>query len=114
MASRPRQHGLPEHTRAPPAQVSITTPLPFDTARYASFIRLMGYSDVPSQLPLTFPVVEAFRLTMLCLAHPDFPFNPLGAILARNAVRVARPLTLEDELLWRWAAEDGGGGGACP
>lgn len=54
------------------------------------------------QVPLLYPFVEAFRLSMLAMSHVDFPFNVLGAVLARNSSRLARPLQLADRLTYWW------------
>jgi hypothetical protein len=37
---------------------------------------------------------------MLAMSHVDFPFDVLGAVLARNSSRLARPLQLEDRLTY--------------
>ncbi len=70
--------------------------------RYAAFIRLMHFKDTPSEVPLTYPIVEAFRLTMLSMTHPDFSFNVLGSVLARNSTWMLRPLTVDESLVHRW------------
>jgi hypothetical protein len=90
--------------------VTVTVPLTFSPRKYASFLRLVGYPDVPSSLPITYPIVEAFRLVLLVLAHPDFPFSVLGSVLARNKIYVATPLSLESPLIHRWGAGWLGGG----
>jgi hypothetical protein len=82
-------------------QIKVTEPAGFAQKRYAGFLKLMGYKEVPSDVPLTYPIVEAFRLAMLSMSHPDFPFNVLGAVLARNSVYVSRPLTAMDKLVHR-------------
>jgi hypothetical protein len=51
-----------------------------------------------AQVPLSYPFVEAFRLSMLAMSHVNFPFNVLGAVLARNSTRLVRAIQV-DELL---------------
>lgn len=53
------------------------------------------------QVPLSYLFVEAFRLCMLALAHGDFPFPVLGAVLARNTSRQTRPIAADEALTYR-------------
>ena len=39
---------------------------------------------------------------MLAMSHPDFPFNVLGSVLARNKTVVRRPIASDEELTYRW------------
>eukprot|EP00879_Flechtneria_rotunda_P022043 GHRR01023254.1.p1 GENE.GHRR01023254.1~~GHRR01023254.1.p1 ORF type:complete len:114 (+),score=26.97 GHRR01023254.1:99-440(+) len=55
----------------------------------------------PEQVPLSYPFVEAFRLSMLAMSHKDFPFNVLGAVLARNSSIFMRPLHADEALTFR-------------
>eukprot|EP00775_Hariotina_reticulata_P011923 gene11923-12067_t len=55
--------------------VSLTEPAVLDARRYAAYLKLAGYKTIPPQVPLSYLFVESFRLTMLAMAHPDFPFN---------------------------------------
>jgi hypothetical protein len=54
------------------------------------------------QLPLLYPIVECFRLSMLAMSHPDFPFPVMGAVLARNTTHCSRPIQPGEGLLYRW------------
>lgn len=51
-------------------------------------------------MPLSYPFVEAFRLSMLAMSHPNFPFNVLGAVLARNSSRLVRAVGVEELLTY--------------
>lgn len=53
-----------------------------------------------SQVPLSYPFVEAFRLAMLAMSHPHFPFNVLGAVLARNSSRMLRAIQIDEKLTY--------------
>lgn len=55
---------------------------------------------LPSQVPLCYPFVEAFRLAMLAMSHPHFPFNVLGAVLARNTSRMLRDIQIDEKLTY--------------
>lgn len=52
------------------------------------------------QLPLTYPFVEAFRLSMLAMSHKHFPFPVLGAVLARNSTQLLRAIQVDDLLTY--------------
>jgi hypothetical protein len=79
----------------------VTRPSRFDPARYAGYLKLTGWpASADAGVPLTYPITEAFRLSMLAMAHPSFPFNVLGAVLARNRTVVRRPLTPDEALLY--------------
>lgn len=105
----------PVHSGAapPPLQVRVAAPVAFDAARYASFLRLVGFDGPPKDAPLTYPIAESFRLSMLAMSHPDFPFNVLGSVLARNRTEVKRPLASDEELLYRCGARPSPGGAAA-
>lgn len=109
--------------------MSLTAPAGFDARRYAGFLRLAGFKSVPkqvraaagpqrsssdghatqshhaalprAQVPLSYPFVESFRLCMLAVAHKDFPFPVLGAVLARNTSKMARPIAADEALTYR-------------
>jgi hypothetical protein len=83
-----------------PPQLTVSRALPFDPSRYAGFLRLVGFKGTPKTVPLMYPVVESFRLSMLAMSHPDFPFNVLGAVLARNSTQVARPIAVDEKLAY--------------
>lgn len=53
-----------------------------------------------AQVPLSYPFVEAFRLSMLAMSHVNFPFNVLGAVLARNSSKMVRPIQVDDVLTY--------------
>jgi hypothetical protein len=79
-------------------KLRVTAPTVPDTARYAAFLRLVGFDAPPKDLPLMYPIAESFRLSMMAMSHPDFPFNVLGSVLARNKTECARPLAAGEAL----------------
>lgn len=97
-------------TPTPTPQLRVTRPARADPARYAAFLRLLGFESPPAALPLLYPVVESFRLSMLAMSHPAFPFNVLGSVLARNATEAKRAIALDEALTYRWAAPTPQGG----
>lgn len=74
----------------------------FDARRYVTFLRLVGFDDTPKAVPLMYPIVESFRLSMLAMSHRDFPFNVLGSVLARNRTETKRPIAVDEKLVFRW------------
>ncbi|KIZ05180.1 hypothetical protein MNEG_2779 [Monoraphidium neglectum] len=82
-------------------KLALASATPFDTQCYATFLRLAGYDVPPKDAPLMYPIAESFRLSMLAMSHPDFPFNVLGSVLARNRTEAKRPLASEERLLVR-------------
>lgn len=90
----------PTNLKGKSIKVELTSPVSFDVPRYHAYLKLVGFKEPPPQVPLSYPFVEAFRLSMLAMSHVDFPFNVLGAVLARNSSRMARPLQLEDRLTY--------------
>eukprot|EP00879_Flechtneria_rotunda_P022132 GHRR01023353.1.p1 GENE.GHRR01023353.1~~GHRR01023353.1.p1 ORF type:complete len:321 (+),score=96.09 GHRR01023353.1:572-1534(+) len=89
---------LSYHHLMSPTQVKLSGPVRMDDSRYAAFLKLIGLQSIPSQVPLSYPFVEAFRLSMLAMSHKDFPFNVLGAVLARNSSIFMRPLHADEAL----------------
>lgn len=73
----------------------------FNAKRYTGFLKLMGYPDIPSDIPLSYPIVESFRLPLLAMSHVDFPFNVLGSVLARNSTTVTRAMAPDEKLTYR-------------
>jgi hypothetical protein len=37
---------------------------------------------------------------MLAMSHPHFPFNVLGAVLARNSSRMLRAIQIDEKLTY--------------
>ncbi|WIA39673.1 hypothetical protein OEZ86_005738 [Tetradesmus obliquus] len=90
----------PADLKGKPIQVKLTAPAAFSTSRYAAFLKLVGYKAVPQQVPFSYPFVESFRLSMLAMSHRDFPFNVLGAVLARNSSSMSRPIRSDEALTY--------------
>lgn len=62
-------------------------------------------SDAVVQVPICYPFIESFRLSLLAMSHRDFPFNVLGAVLARNTSTVYRKLAADEALTYRFVHE---------
>lgn len=90
----------PTSLQGKPIKVQVTSPARFDLNRYHAYLKLVGFKDAPPRVPLSYPFVEAFRLSMLAMSHKHFPFNVLGAVLARNSSRMARAVTLDEPLTY--------------
>ncbi|KAF8058900.1 htdX [Scenedesmus sp. PABB004] len=90
----------PADLKGTPIEVKLTAPARFNARRYAAFLRLVGYKGTPQQVPLAYPFVESFRLSMLAMAHRAFPFNVLGAVLARNESTMARAIQPDEALTY--------------
>jgi hypothetical protein len=93
----------------PLIEVAVDEPLVVDPARLATYLALVKY-DVPVgaaaakggavvDAPAAFLFAEAFRVGMLAMAQPSFPFNVLGAVLSRSRLRLERPVRVGDQLL---------------
>eukprot|EP00882_Tetradesmus_deserticola_P023302 GHRQ01025355.1.p1 GENE.GHRQ01025355.1~~GHRQ01025355.1.p1 ORF type:complete len:146 (+),score=37.65 GHRQ01025355.1:123-560(+) len=90
----------PADLKGKPIQVKLIAPAAFSTSRYAAFLKLVGYKAVPPQVPFSYPFVESFRLAMLAMSHRDFPFNVLGAVLARNSSTMSRAIASDETLTY--------------
>ncbi|KAJ9507188.1 hypothetical protein QJQ45_004811 [Haematococcus lacustris] len=86
-------------------QVAVTKPTPCCPQRLAAFLQLAGFNSSQGPLPLSYPIVEAFRLVIQAMLLPDFPFNVLGSVLARNTTTVYRAMTAEQPLIYRLVLE---------
>lgn len=81
-------------------QLRVARPVRLDAKRYATFLRLVGFQAPPRDVPLMYPIAESFRLSMLAMSHPDFPFNVLGSVLARNRTETRKPIASDAELVF--------------
>ncbi|KAL6752969.1 hypothetical protein V8C86DRAFT_2737697 [Haematococcus lacustris] len=81
-------------------QVALTKPTPCCPQRLAAFLQLAGFNSSQGPLPLSYPIVEAFRLVIQAMLLPDFPFNVLGSVLARNTTTVYRAMTADQPLIY--------------
>lgn len=87
----------------PTIEVAIDEPLVIDPARLATYLKLVKYdvaasSDGGVDAPASFLFAEAFRVGMLAMAQPAFPFNVLGAVLSRSRLRLERPVRVGEKL----------------
>ncbi len=85
-------------------QVELTRPAPLDLRRLVGFMRLAHFGDASTAaagVPLSYPIVEAFRLIIQAMVLPAFPVSVLGSVLARNTTTLTRALTPDDKLTYR-------------
>jgi len=71
-------------------------PQAIDATRLAEYQRLCGFG-VSDRLPLTYPHVLAFPLSLTRMVAADFPFPVIGLVHVHNLITQSRPLTLADE-----------------
>jgi len=94
-----------------PIRVAVGQPFVVDPARLAAYLELVELR-VPADgaggsagagagvdAPAGFLFAESFRVGMLAMAQPSFPFNVLGAVLSRSVLRLERPVRSGDALL---------------
>lgn len=85
--------------------VAVEEPLVVDPARLAAYLNLVKFpADAAAakgggvDAPAAFIFAEAFRVGMLAMAQPTFPFNVLGAVLSRSTLRLEKPVRVGDSL----------------
>lgn len=61
-------------------------------SKFDQIVLASGRQDVP----VMYPIVEAFRLVLMALTHPAFPCNVVGSVLGSTHVVVRRPLLRSD------------------
>lgn len=94
----------------PRIAVAVAEPIVVDPARLTAYLKLVhfptpaaadgGGKDGGVDAPAAFLFAEAFRVGMLAMAQPSFPFNVLGAVLSRSALRLERPVRVGEALLF--------------
>lgn len=68
-----------------------------DTGDLAAFLRMTGLPQGPA-LPLLYPHVFGFRLSMALLTHPRFPVPIWGVLQTRNHLEQHRPIAAGETL----------------
>lgn len=76
-----------------------------DHARQRRYAELCGFTDA-TRLPVTYPHIVAFPLSMALMAARDFPFPLLGLVHLANRVEQLRPVGPRERLTY--AVETGG------
>lgn len=71
-----------------------------DRSRLADYARVCGF-PIGDELPVTYPHILAFPLTLRLLADPDFPFPAMGLVHIRNQIEVRRRLDVTEPLTLR-------------
>ncbi|GIL85479.1 hypothetical protein Vretimale_13393 [Volvox reticuliferus] len=89
-----------------PIQVMLTRPVHFSATRLRHYLTLAGFmSGTAGDVPLMYPIVEAFRLVMQAMLLPAFPFNVLGSVLARTQVVALRRIAADEKLMYSCRVE---------
>ncbi|GLI61770.1 hypothetical protein VaNZ11_004238, partial [Volvox africanus] len=84
-----------------PIQVVLSRPVHFSATRLRQYLTLAGFiSGTAGDVPLMYPLVEAFRLVMQAMLLPAFPFNVLGSVLARTQVVAIRRIAADEKLMY--------------
>ncbi|MEW5297240.1 MAG: hypothetical protein WDW36_000464 [Sanguina aurantia] len=74
--------------------------------RFSKFLSLAGFDEgLNGRSPLSYPIVESFRLCIQAMLLPSFPFNILGSVLARNRTLMVRAVAADEKLVYRCAIE---------
>jgi acyl dehydratase len=90
----------------PKIAVAVEEPVVIDPARLATYLNLVKFPALEAaaagavDAPAAFLFAEAFRVGMLAMAQPAFPFNVLGAVLSRSTLRLEKPVRVGDRLLF--------------
>jgi acyl dehydratase len=89
----------------PKIAVAVEEPVVVDPARLATYLNLVKFPAEAAasgavDAPAAFLFAEAFRVGMLAMAQPAFPFNVLGAVLSRSTLRLEKPVRVGDRLLF--------------
>jgi acyl dehydratase len=71
-----------------------------DLEHLASYDRVCTF-ELRDELPLTYPHVLAFPLSMKLMTDTDFPFPVVGLVHIRNRIIQARPIRAEERLTLR-------------
>ncbi|MCX2968353.1 MULTISPECIES: MaoC family dehydratase [Streptomyces] len=94
-AVRPRRRA----SGPPPRAELLVTARP-DARHVRRYARVCGFAEGP-WLPLTYPHVVAFPLSMALMARRDFPYPLLGLVHVANRVERVRPLEATESLTYR-------------
>ncbi|WP_407703405.1 MaoC family dehydratase [Streptomyces triticirhizae] len=85
--------------RALPARTLRLSRVPHEPARLRRYAALCGFPDpTAGPLPVTYPHLFAFPLTMRLLTARDFPHPALGLVHLADAIERSRPLAPDEEL----------------
>ncbi|HCT75496.1 MAG TPA: hypothetical protein DGT23_02670 [Micromonosporaceae bacterium] len=94
---RPRPAGLPDLT--------LTKVAKADPQRLAAYQRVCGYR-LNERLPVGYPHIMGFDLSMKLMTRPDFPFPVVGLVHIANRIEQLQPMTSADELTLTARVED--------
>jgi acyl dehydratase len=71
-----------------------------DRSGLVDYARICGF-PIGNDLPVTYPHILAFPLTLRLLADPDFPFPAMGLVHIRNRIEQRRRLDIAEPLSFR-------------
>jgi acyl dehydratase len=97
--------GLTARRATLPDRAVELTGLRVDPTRLADYAQACGlrFGDT---VPLTFPFILAFPLSMRLLVERDFPFSPVGSVHAENVIEQSRPISVGEPLDLRTHVEN--------
>lgn len=76
-----------------------------DRAELAAYNRVCGFG-LRDELPITYPHVLSFPLSVQLMTDREFPFALVGLVHVRNRIRQHRPVLVTDELSQRVRVAD--------
>ncbi len=68
-----------------------------DRERLVRYARVCGFR-LSDTLPVTYPYVVAFPLTLELMTRPEFPFPLIGLVHIHNSIQLVRPVRADDRL----------------
>ncbi|MEW2393305.1 MaoC/PaaZ C-terminal domain-containing protein [Streptomyces venezuelae] len=92
-----RTHSRPDPS-APPPSTRLTTSRTTDADHLAAYRRLCGFPAGNGTLPLTYPHVLAFPLSMRLMTARDFPLPLLGLVHTSIEIDQYKPIHPTEEL----------------
>ncbi|GLC39080.1 hypothetical protein PLESTB_000009500 [Pleodorina starrii] len=92
-----KQKGAPAGDKM--IQVVLSRAVHFSAPRLRRYLSLADFTGgTAGDVPLMYPIVEAFRLVMQAMLLPAFPFNVLGSVLGGTRVVAMRRIGAEEKL----------------
>lgn len=83
-----------------PAPQAVRDGVGVDPEHLRRYRRLCGY-PAQTELPLTYPHLTAFPMSMALMTGKDFPFRVLGLVHIRNEITQLRPIHQDEPLDYR-------------
>lgn len=99
-----RLPGVPDAPDALAADELVLREVAVDRDRLAAYDRVCTF-EVGTRLPVTYPHLLAFPLSMKLMTAPSFPFALAGLVHVRNRIRQHRALGVDERLTVRVRAD---------